>query len=242
MRIRLATRPAALFGAMLVLLLLILLPMRAALGWIGAGDDGLVARSASGSVWGGRLTDVRFGGLSLGDMDAAVSPFALLLGRARIAVDGRDPLRPLHGAASISRHGVAVDSMTAHVLTGSLFAPVPVSAIDLDAVSVRFRDGQCDSADGRVTATLANGGIAGITLPATLSGPARCDGASLVVPLVSQAGTEGITIRIAGTGSYHADLSLRPGDPAAVARLTSAGFVEQGGAYRLSVEGRFRQP
>ena len=62
MRIRLATRPAALFGAMVVVMLLALLPMRAALGWIGAGDDGLVARSASGSVWDGRLIDVRFGG------------------------------------------------------------------------------------------------------------------------------------------------------------------------------------
>ena len=242
MRIRLATRPTALFGAMLVVMLLVLLPMRAALGWIGAGDDGLVARSAGGSVWDGRLTDVRFGGLALGDMDAAVSPFALLLGRARIAVDGRDPARPIHGAASLSRHGVAIEAMTAHVPTGSLFAPVPVVAIDLDTVSVRFRDGQCDSADGRVTATLASGGIAGIALPATLSGPARCDGGSLTVPLVSQAGTEGITIRIAGTGGYRADLSLRPGDPAAVARLAAAGFVDQGGAYRLSVEGRFRQP
>ncbi|WP_375394533.1 type II secretion system protein N [uncultured Sphingomonas sp.] len=241
MRIRLATRPAALFGAMLVVMLLALLPMRAALGWIGADDDGLVVRTASGSVWDGRLTDVRFGGLALGDMDAAVSPFALLLGRARIALDGRDPAQAIHGAASLSRHGVAVDSMTAHVPTGSLFAPVPVSAIDLDTVSVRFRDGQCESADGRVTATLASGGIAGIALPATLSGPARCDGGSLLVPLVSQAGTEGITIRITGAGSYHADLSLRPGDPAAVARLTGAGFAEQGGAYRLSIDGRFRQ-
>lgn len=240
MRIRLATRPAALFGAMLVVMLIALLPMRAALGWIGAGDDGLVARSASGSVWAGRLTDVRFAGLPLGDMDARVSPFALLVGHARIAVDGRDALRPLHGAASLSRHGVAVDSMTAHLQTGSLFAPVPVSAIDLDTVGVRFRDGQCESADGRVTATIANGGIAGITLPATLSGSARCDGGSLLVPLVSQAGTEGITLRIAGTGSYHAELSLRPGDPTAALRLAAAGFAQQGGAYRLSVEGRFR--
>ena len=240
MRIRLTTRPAALFGAMLVATMIISLPMRAALGWIGAGDDGLAARSASGSVWAGRLTDVRFGGLTLGDMDAAVSPLALLIGQARIALDGRDPARPIHGAASLSRHGVAIDSMTAHILTGPLFAPVPVSAIDLDTVSVRFRDGQCESADGRVTATLASGGIAGIVLPASLSGPARCDDGALTVPLVSQAGTEGIAIRISGTGSYRAALSLRPGDPAAVARLIAAGFVEQGGTYRLSVEGRFR--
>lgn len=240
MRIRSTTRPAALFGAVLVPVLIALLPMRAALGWIGAGDDGLVARSVTGSVWGARLTDVRFGGIALGDMDASVSPLALLLGRARIAVDGRDPLHPIRGAADISRHGVGVESMTAHLATGALFAPVPVAAIDLDTVSVRFRDGRCERADGRVTATLAGGGIAGITLPATLSGPARCDDGSLVVPLVSQAGTEGITLRIAGTGGYRADLSLQPGDPQAAARLLATGFVQQGAAYRLSVEGRFR--
>ena len=49
-RIRLKTAPAALFGAMLLVALVVFLPMRAALGWAGVGAEGFVARSVSGTI------------------------------------------------------------------------------------------------------------------------------------------------------------------------------------------------
>ena len=60
-RIRLTTGPAALFGAMLLVALIVFLPMRLVLGWVGLGDEGLVARAVTGTIWGAALNEARFG-------------------------------------------------------------------------------------------------------------------------------------------------------------------------------------
>ncbi|WP_242096866.1 MULTISPECIES: type II secretion system protein N [unclassified Sphingomonas] len=236
--IRLKTRPTALLGAVFVVTLVLLLPMRLALGMLGAGEQGLSARTVSGSLWSGTLRDAHFAGLPLGDLDARVSPLALLVGRARVALDSRGAARPVHGAASVSRHGFGVESMSASLPTGTLFAPLPVAGLDLDALTVRFRDGQCIAAEGRVRAALS-GSVGGIVLPASVAGDARCDGGALLLPLASQAGTESVALRITGAGTYRAALSMRPADATAAQRLEAAGFTPAGGAYRLSIEGRF---
>lgn len=238
-RIRLRTAPTALFGAMLVIALVVFLPMRAALGWAGVGAQGFVARSVSGTIWGATLRDARFGDLALGDLHARLSPWPLLVGRAKIVLEGPESAaQTLRGAASISRHAVGIEDLTAHIATGGVFAPVPVSALDLDAVSVVFRDGRCESAEGRVRATLS-GDVGGIALPQTVAGNARCDGDALMLPLTSQAGVDGIALRIDAGGRYRAALSLRPSDPLAAAKLEAAGFVASDGGYRLSIEGQF---
>lgn len=238
-RIRLRTAPTALFGAMLVIALVVFLPMRAALGWAGVGAQGFVARSVSGTIWGATLRDAQFGDLALGDLHARLSPWPLLVGRAKIVLEGPESAaQTLRGAASISRHAVGIEDLTAHIATGGVFAPVPVSALDLDAVSVVFRDGRCESAEGRVRATLS-GDVGGIALPQTVAGNARCDGDALMLPLTSQAGVEGIALRIDAGGRYRAALSLRPSDPLAAAKLEAAGFVASDGGYRLSIEGQF---
>lgn len=239
MRVRLRTGPAALGGAMFVAALLLFLPLRLALGWLGAGDAGLSARAADGSVWAGSLTDAHLGQLALGDLKAHLSPWALLVGRARVELDGRDDtVRPLHGAITLSRHRAGLDDATASLATGALFAPLPVTRIDLDAVSAHFVDGACHDAEGRVTVALAPS-ASGIALPATLAGNARCDGAALLLPLASTAGTESVALRILAAGSYGAQFVVRPSDPAAAQKLESAGFVPTADGHRLSIEGRF---
>lgn len=237
------TGPTALFGAMLLVALIVFLPMRAALGWFGVGDEGLVARRVTGTIWGATLTDARFGELALGNLHARLAPFPLLVGRARIMLAGPETdARPLRGSASVSRHGFGVDDLTATIATGAVFAPVPVTTLDLDAVTVRFTDGQCERAEGRVRATLGGAGagdVGGVTLPQSVSGTAKCDGTALLLPLASQAGTEGITLRIDGNGRYRAELTLQPTDPIAQQKLESAGFVRGPGGYRQSIEGSF---
>lgn len=235
-RIRLRTGPTALFGAMMVAALLVFLPMRLVLGWTGLGDVGFSARTVSGSIWSARLNEARFGDLALGSLDASLSPFALLIGRARVSVDGDPGL--IHGAITLSRHGQGIDDMTATLPTGRAFAPLPVTQLMLEDVTVRFTDGVCDKAEGRVRARLV-GEAAGIALPTELSGVARCDGGVLLLPLGSQAGTEAIELRITGAGRYTAALRLAPADPVAAQRLAGAGFVAGQGGYRLSIEGTF---
>ena len=237
MRVRLATGRAALFGAMLFAALLLFVPLRLVLGLFGLGDEGLTARRVDGGLWGGRLVEARFGDVALGDAGAQLAFWPLFLGRARVELDGEGP-RPLHGAVTVGRHGFGIDDMTASLATGQLFAPLPVTALDLDDATVHFRDGQCDSADGRVRATLA-GEAAGVPLPSTLSGPARCEAGALLLPLTSSAGTETATLRVFGDGRYRVDFALRSPDPAVAPKLEQAGFIAGPDGYRLGVEGRF---
>lgn len=239
-RVRLATGPGVLFAALLVLFLLALLPMRLALGWVGLDTAGFTARTVSGSVWAGHLGEARFGDVALGDLDAGLSPIQLLVARARIDLAGRagGSAAPLTGAIGITRHSLGLDDVTGVIPVGRVFAPVPVTMLDLDDVTVRFLDGRCDHAEGRVRAVLS-GEVAGVPVPPSLAGTARCDAGALFLPLGSQAGGEGVALRLWPDGRYRAELTLAPPDPAAAAKLALAGFGQTAAGYQLSIEGRF---
>ncbi|CAN5221000.1 N/A [soil metagenome] len=238
-RFRLTTGPAAIFGAVFVVALIALLPMRLALGAIGVGEQGLTARGVEGSVWSGALREAQVGRIALGDLHVAVSPFALLVGRARIGLSGQttDLGRNVRGAIEMSRHSFGFDGMTARLPAGNIFAPVPISALDLDSVSVKFDSGICQRAGGRVRASLS-GDVGGINLGQGIAGEARCDAGALLLPLASQAGTESAALRLWQDGRYHADLTIRSDDPAAADRLARAGFQHGDKGYTLSIEGR----
>ena len=166
-RIRLRTGPAALFGAIFVAALIVFLPMRLMLDWIGLGDLGLTARQVSGSLWFGELHEAQAGGFALGDLSARVSPIQLLVGRARVDVAGRGN-GPLQGAVTLSRHSLGIDDVSAGMAGGGAFAPLPVTSLDLDDVTARFKDGACDHAEGRLRATLA--GAIGLGLRLWIAG------------------------------------------------------------------------
>ena len=214
-RFRLRTGPAAMFGAVFVVALILLLPLRLVLGWFDLDATRVAARDVTGSVWFGGVREAQVGQIALGDLRARLSPLALAVGRARIELTGQatgdaaGARRTLDGAVSVSRHAVGIDDMTAHVPTGNVFAPLPVTGLDLDGVSVRYRDGNCDKADGRVKAVLG-GDVGGIALGQGLSGNARCDAGALLLPLASQAGTEHVDLRLWQTGRFVAQLTVRP--------------------------------
>lgn len=225
-----------LFGIAFALALLALLPLRLAAGWVGIGDAGLSAREVRGSVWGGALSEARLASVPLGDLRAGLDPLPLLVGRARVNLERPgDDGDALKGAISIRRHETGIDDVTARLPLGSIFAPLPVVAIDLNDVSARFRDGLCVSAEGGARATI-EGEMA--ALGGGLSGNARCDGGALLLPLVSQSGMARVAVRLSGGGRYRAELLVR-GDMGAPERLLAAGFASRTGGYGLSVEGAF---
>ena len=152
-----------------------------------------------------------------------------------MSLDGGETL---HGAMTISRNARGVDKLSGTVPTGRVFAPLPVTQLTLDEVTVHFEGDTCDAAAGRVTAAMG-GEVAGIALPASVSGNARCDGGALLLPLASQAGTESVSLRVTGAGTYTAMLSLAPSDPVAGAKLTGLGFIATQNGYQLTVQGSF---
>ena len=131
--------------------------MRLALGWAGLGETGLTARAVDGQRLGGTLREARFGDLALGDLDARLSPLPLLVGRARgRSLDGDGGRAPLHGAVDGQRGTAsAIDDVTASLPTGRLFAPLPVTALDLDDVTRPLSRRRVRRGRGRVRATLA---------------------------------------------------------------------------------------
>jgi general secretion pathway protein N len=209
MRIRVPMRRAVLFGALFALALLIFLPLRLVLGAI---DTGLSAREASGSVWSGHIKEARLGPAALGDLDARLSPWPLLVGHTRIAVArASNAADRFAGAFTIAGHRRAIDSLSGTIPIDS-FGTLPIASLDLTDVTIVFRDDQCDRAEGQVRANLS-GAAPALDLPASLSAAVRCDRGALLLPLASGPGTEGLAVRIFGDGRYEARLSARAGAP-----------------------------
>jgi general secretion pathway protein N len=238
MRFRLQTRPAVLFTAMFAAALLLLLPLRLVAGWAGLGEAGLSARAVHGSVWLGTMDEAAAGGVALGDLRARLSPLNLLLGRARVTVRSRGNGPAAEGAVTVSRHSNGVDDLTASLPTGAVFAPLPITQLDLSGASVRFDDGRCARAQGRVRAVVT-GDVGGVDLGGSMAGEARCDAGALLIPLRAAAGGAAIELRLPGNGRFHADLIVPGGDAATVSRLQLAGFQAGPSGYMLSAEGRF---
>lgn len=237
LRIRLPVGRSLFFVFAMLAGLVLLLPMRLVVDWLDLGATGFSAREAKGSVWFGTLTEARIGPAPLGDLAARLQPLPLLVGRARIhlARDG-DAGGALNGAVTVSRHRIGVDDVTARLSLGQRLAPLPVVAVDLSDVSVSFRDGLCDQAEGLVKA-LIEGAPTSLALPGGLSGAARCDGGALLLPLVGQSGMESLTLRVQAGGAYKADLKVRPTTPAAQDALLGTGFAPVPGGYALTVTG-----
>ena len=203
--------------------------------WLALGERGFAAREAQGSLWSGRLDDARFAGVTLGDLRVRMNPLPLLALRARIGFErpgGGDQA----GMLTLTRNGVALGDATARLPLGSMFAPLPLAAIDLADVSARFHRGRCLFAGGRVNARLG-GEVAGLSLSGGLAGNARCDRGALLLPLVSQSGMERIDLRFFEGDRYRADFIVRERDPAMQKRLLDAGFEAGSRGYVLSMVG-----
>lgn len=245
MRIRLPLGRGLFFLCAFLFALLALLPLRLAADWLGLGASGVAARDAVGSVWGGVFHQAQVRDTPLGDLAARLRALPLLAGRARVEL-GRNERAVdraagagdrFEGAVTVTRNSTAIGDVTARLPLGAQFAPLPVTAIDLSDVSARYVGGLCASAEGAVTIE-TSGNIAGIALPTSMTGNARCDQGALLVPLAGAGGTEQLDLRFLGADRYRATLTLRPSDPALQQRLALAGFVAANGVYNLSIDGR----
>lgn len=233
---------AALFAVVLTAALILFLPLRTALGLMGADGMGLTAARVTGTIWSGRLEEAGFGGARLGDVAVGLDPFLLLLGRPQLkmevqggAVTGR---AMLVGGAGGS--GLAGAAGTAPLSLAPAGLPIQgaVSVRDLTAV---FKAGRCVRASGRVSTDLLqrNAALVGDD-GVLLSGEAGCQGGALVVPLQGSSRTAAIvlTLRVEADGRYGLDTRITTSDPALSSRLALAGFVIDGSARRRTDQGR----
>ena len=206
---------------------ILLLPLRIALGLTG---NIIAARSVEGTVWNGRLIGASLGGHSLGDVDAAMSPFALFLGKVRVRIDGA----LLHGAVAASFGGHGGDIETLNLPLARSFGPIQLVSVDVADAHIRFRGKTCTEAGGRAGLRLK-----GLMGEQRLSGTLRCSGGMLAIDLLSQSAMERLSLRFPETGHYDATLIVRTPDSAQAAGLTATGFRETPIGYVLKFSGSF---
>jgi len=202
--------------------------------------DGVTARKVDGIIWDGSIRDLRLGKLPVGDVNVRLLFGPLFMGRAEILLSRGDAkfVPGITGSVSRSLNGVSVRNLYATLPVGALLAPFPAENIQFEGVSARFAGGRCMEASGQVRLTLSDT-MPGLNLQNGMLGQPRCDGAQLLLPLVSQSAMERADIRLSADGSYTVAVMLNGdrGDQAAVLNL--AGFRAVAGGYRLVQKGRF---
>lgn len=217
---------------------IIFMPLRFALGIAGAGDAGLAAVRAGGTVWSGRLEQARLGPLDLGTLDVGLAPLPLPLGRARVdfaRVPGAG--EPLAGSVEtgVGRRGFS--GLTGSV-SGGDFGGLPVDRLVFDDAGALFRDGQCREAGGRVTLLLGVR-IAGLDLRRGLTGDLACEGRALVARMAGQSGMERLVLTVDGDGGYAARIIIQSTDPLLGVALSAAGFAPTAEGFARTLRGRF---
>jgi general secretion pathway protein N len=221
--------------AALAVAAIIFMPLRT----IVAGD-GVTARKVDGIIWDGSIRDLRLGKLPVGDVNARLLFVPLFMGRAEILLSrGNAQFVPgISGSVSRGLNGVSVNNLSATLPVGTLFAPFPAENIQFEGVSARFAAGRCIEASGQVRLTLSDT-MPGLNLQNGMLGQPRCDGAQLLLPLVSQSAMERADIRLSADGSYTVTIMLNGDRGDQAAALNLAGFRSVAGGYRLVQKGRF---
>jgi len=201
-----------------VLALLVLIPLRMALGWSGAAQAGLSARQATGTIWSGRLAGAAYHGISLGDARVSLDIMGLGL---RVAADGE-----ARGRGTLRASGVS--HATAALPLARLAPGLPLKGeLRVEDLSVDFGKGACRKTRGRVALQDVRLGGAGGPVPGLrLAGQAGCREGRLVLPLTGEA--SGVAVesmaRLDGAGRYEVTTRLRATDPVVTAAAGGAGF------------------
>ena len=235
---RLSRRGWIICGVALAAALVAVLPLRLMAGLFGLADMGVAARSMTGPVWSGRAEDLQVGSFRLGTVDVMLSPIQLLAGRARFDIRRKqNAADDIAGALSTGFATRGMDDVTGTIPLGGALAPLPVTAMEMQDVSIAFSGTRCLHAEGRMRARFP-AIVPGLDLDDGLSGEARCDGADVLIPLVSQSGVERLEIRLTGEGRYRATMTVAATDPAMAGALRAGGFRVVGRNQVLRVDGR----
>ena len=214
-----------------------LFPLRIALDMTGVSRLGLTARQVAGTIWYGRLGELHLGDRRLGTLEVALSPAALLIGRASMRfhrLDGLDG--PLDGRLVTGRTRGVV-GVTGRVAIGDMFAPLPISGLDLKNMTILFRRGRCVEADGEIMPIIALP-VAGVSFGSGLRGVLRCDGERARVTMTGPGGRERVEFYVHSSGAYRGWISVRGTSSPAAIGLSLLGFKPTAQGMTLSVDGQ----
>jgi len=212
-------------------------PLRLALGMSDLRSIGFTARQVEGSIWSGRIGELHLRSQSLGTVDVALDPFALLIGNVSMGFHRLDnPDGPLEGRLVAGFTRGLIDT-SGRIAVADMFAPLPIAALELDKVTIKFRDGQCEQASGQVRPIIA-APLPGVTFDAGLTGTVECDGQRARVRMAIPSGAEQLEFYIQESGAYRGWMSVRNSRPDVAGALSTFGFRPSPQGMTLTVDGR----
>lgn len=223
-----------LFG-ILALALFALFPLRVALAMSDLERIGFTARQVAGTIWYGRIGSLHLRSQPLGTFEVQLNPFALLIGSVSMQFKRMDDPQGLLEGKLVAGLGRGIKDANGRIAAGTMFAPLPVEALELHDVTVLFRNGVCIEAEGKVTPVMTTP-IPGVQLSG-LSGTMQCDGERARVRMTSGAGTERVEFYVSSSGRYRGWLSVRTTAPAISAALALLGFRPSPEGMMLTVNG-----
>lgn len=232
------TRARIMLFVILLIAMLVTWPLHAAFKIFGLKDMGVAARSLRGPIWWGGAEELQIRGVQLGNVSVFLSPVQLLVGRVRVDIARRLGERDdFSGAITLGFNRRGLDDVTGSLALAAPLAPLPVSRVEFEDMTVHFSGGTCITAEGRVRARVP-AIISGLGLGNGLSGDVRCAGDAVELPLVSQSGQEQLIVRLQQDGSYEATMRVRTSDPLLGVALNANGFREVEGEQVLRTVGR----
>lgn len=226
------SRRLAIVAAVLFLIgLIAFFPLRVALS--GMESQGLTARQVAGSIWYGRIGELMLKRLRLGTFEARIAPLSLLTGKAALEFTRLDdPDGPLAGTLRVGGTR-GIDHGTGRLAARGLLGDVPLTDLQLDDVTLLYRDGRCDRASGRVTAVVA-APIPG--LGGGFTGSPVCEGTRTRFVLKGPAGAV-LEFYVNPDGRFRAWLRVNADSADVQDALATAGFRPSGNGLVLSSEG-----
>ena len=222
------------FGALLLLSLLALVPLRVALG--GLVDQGFTARQVAGTVWYGRIGELSLRARRLGTFEVRLDPGPLLIGAVNLGFHRMDDPNGNLDGTFVAGSTRGIRSTSGRLAIAGLVGKLPVDTLQLDGVTMLFRGGQCAEASGRVIMLVAAPlpGLGGVQY----QGAPRCEGERVRFVLAGPSGAGEVEFYLRSNGELRAWLRVPRGDPATAAALSAAGFRESPEGWVLSAEGR----
>lgn len=225
------------FAVALAAMLVATFPLPLALDMAAAGERGLSAQAASGSLWRGRLSHARLHGATLGDAAVGLAPWPLLRGvraldvetlalRARLVHGPRNGIDGLDGTIAVSD--------PAWLPGGELI----LHARDLRAT---FSGDACLHAGGRLSIAVQPPGAAAPA--AELEGSAACEGQAWTLPLAPVGGQGALArlqarLQVHADGRWELDASVPgEGDPGERLALEALGFRAGPGGWSRTLQG-----
>ncbi len=236
---------SAIFFAAFAVFITFTLPITVVVSWFNLERLGVSYGRAEGTVWAGSVENVAWRGVSLGDVQFAFRPSALLLGRASISVEV-DGSGALAGGAIIERGMGKLFRVRDAVLTAQvdqLPVLVPVSgSVALNIIEATFDTGGCRSVDADLqTDALARPSNGLDWAGPVLSGTASCVEGAVLIPLTGREGSEAVSLAMTlqHDRTFNLRASVNTGNDALAFMLGAIGFSIKGDAYTLVQNGRW---